>query len=154
MLDVDPHDLALCEEFFAGPFGPHSARLQRLLTVMRADTVEDSRVIVEAADGGYGLGIVSDHRGDPVRVYQGVRFETYADALRAMFKLRWEMLTGQALPLGDTIALDGRPLHPVVDERMLAYADRWDVRPGEVVNFKVSTGRESSRHSARASRTI
>lgn len=141
MLDVDPRDLAPCEEFFDNPFGPHSLELQRLLTIMRADTVDDPRVIVEAEDGGFGLGTVSDRRGEPIRVYEGVRFETYADALRAMFKLRWEMLTGQGLPLGESIALADRTTHPVADERMLAYADRWDVRPGEVVSFKVSTGK-------------
>ncbi len=141
MLDVDHKDLAPCSEFFASPTGPHGPGLRRLLTVMRADTVDDPHVIVEAEGGGFGLGVASDRRGEPVRVYQGVRFESYADALRAMFKLRWEMLTGRTLPLGDSIALADRPLHPVVDERLLAYADRWDMRPGEVVRFKVSTGR-------------
>ena len=146
MLDVDPRDLAPCEEYFENPLGPHSPSLQRLLTIMRADTVDDAHVIVEVDDGGYGLGCVSDRRGDPVRVYEGVHFETYADAQRAMFKLRWEMLTGQTLPLGDEIALAGLPQKPCVDERMLAYADRWDVRPGEVVNFKVSTGKLGSKY--------
>ncbi len=73
-----------------------------------------------------------------------MRFETYGEALKAMFKLRWEMLTGRPLPLGENLALDDRPRHPVVDERLLAYADRWDVRPGEIVNFKVSTGNLAS----------
>src|SRR5690606_13675869 len=100
----------------------------------------DARVIVGREDGAYGLGTVSDRRGEPVRVYEGIRFATYGDALRAMFKLRWEMLTGQPLPLGETIVPDDRPCHPMVDERLPAYADRWDVRPGEVIHFKVSTG--------------
>ncbi len=140
MLDVDPHELAPCREFFANPAGPHSPALQRLLTIMRADTVADPHVIVAADDGGFGLGTVNDRRGEPVRVYEGVHFETYGDALRAMFKLRWEMLTGRTLPLGEDIALAGRTLHPAVDERLLAYADRWDLRPGDTVSFKVSTG--------------
>ena len=141
MLEVDPHDLAPCREYLASPRGPHGLELQRLLLLMRADTVYDDHVIVEAKDGIYGLGLVSDRRGEPVRVYEGVRFENYDDALRAMFKLRWELLTGVTLPLGEALALDGRALHPVVDERLLAYAGRWDVRPGETVGFKVSTGR-------------
>lgn len=141
MLDVDPQDLAPCEEYFQNPIGPHSPSLQRLLTIMRADTIDDPYVIVEADDGGYGLGTVSDRRGDPVRVYADVHFSTYADALRVMFKLRWELLTGHSLPMGDAIALAGLAQNPVVDERLLAYPDRWDVRPGEVVNFKVSTGK-------------
>jgi N,N-dimethylformamidase len=144
MLEVDPTDMAPCEEYFENPVGPHSPDLQRLLIIMRADTVDDPNVIVEANGGGFGLGMVSDVRGVPVRVYEGVHFDTYADALRAMFKLRWEMLTGRALPLGKAIALDGFPLHEVVDERILAYADRWDVRPGETVSFKVSTGQLAS----------
>lgn len=144
MLEVDPSDLAPCEEFFRDPLGPHRPELQRLLTIMRADTVEDSRVVVEAGNGVFGLGTVSDHRGDLVQVFDGVRFESCADAMRAMFKLRWEMLTGQTLPLGEAIELEGRSQTPVIDERLLAYADRWDVRPGEVVSFKVSTGNLST----------
>ena len=140
MLDIDPNDLAPCREYLDDPFGPHSASLQRLLIIMRADTVDDPLVIVEARDGGFGLGTASDLRGVPVSVYEGVHFETYADASKAMFKLRWEKLTGRALPLGETIELAGRPHAPVADERVLVYADRWDVRPGETVRFKVSTG--------------
>ena len=140
MLSVDPNDLAPCAEFFERPSGPHSPDLQRLLTIMRADTVDDPHVIVETRDGAFGLGTTSDRRGVPVLIYEGVRFETHGEALKAMFKLRWEMLTGHPLPLGENLALDNRPRHPVVDERLLAYADRWDVRPGEIVNFKVSTG--------------
>ena len=124
MLNIDPCELAPCEEFFENPSGPHSPDLQRLLTIMRADTVDDPHVIVEIEDGAFGLGTASDRRGDPVRIYEGVHFETYGDALRAMFKLRWEMLTGHPLPLGEDIVLDDRPQHPVVDERLLAYADR------------------------------
>ena len=141
MLNIDPNDLAPCEEFFEHPSGPHSPDLQRLLTIMRADTVDDPHVIVETQDGAFGLGTASDQRGDPVLIYEGVRFETYGEALKAMFKLRWEMLTGRPLPLGEDLALADRPRLPVIDDRLLAYADRWDVRPGEIVNFKVSTGR-------------
>jgi len=144
VLNVDPHDLEPCKQFFDNPAGPHSPSLQRLLTIMRVDTVEDPRVIVEAEGGGYGLGVVDDRRGEPVRIYEGVHFQNYEDAQRAMFKLRWEMLTGEVLPFGEIIKFDGRALRPVVDERLLAYADRWDVRPGEVVNFKVSTGNRST----------
>ena len=140
MLAVDPNDLAPCEEYLANPAGPHSPVLQRLLTIMRVETVEDPHVIVEADGGGYGLGIVDDRRGEPVRVYEGIHFATHADAMRAAFRLRWERLTGRPLPLGEPLALDGLPLHPVVEQRPLAYADRWDVRPGEVIHFKVSTG--------------
>ena len=68
MLEVDPNDLAPCEEYFDNPIGPHSPDLQRLLIIMRADTVEDARVIVEANGEGFGLGTVSDVRGVPVRV--------------------------------------------------------------------------------------
>ena len=146
MLNVDPRELAPCEEFFENPAGPHSPGLQRLLIIMRADTVDDPHVIVETVGGRFGLGTASDQRGEPVRVYEGVRFETYGDALRAMFKLRWEMLTGRALPLGEDIALADRPQHPAVDERLLAYADRWDMRPGDVVNFMVSTGKLASNY--------
>ena len=140
MLAIDPDELGPCEEYFENPFGPHSPSLQRLLTLMRADTVDDPRVIVEAQDAGFGLGVVSELRGVPVRIYAGVHFDTYAHALRAMFKLRWELLTGQVLPLGKQIDLDDLPQQEVVDERILAYADRWDVRPGETVGFKVNTG--------------
>ena len=100
MLDLDPNDLAPCEEYLENPFGPHSPSLQRLLIIMRADSVDDPHVIVEAEDGGFGLGTVSDRRGVPVCVYEGVHFDSYADASRAMFKLRWELLTGRSLPLG------------------------------------------------------
>ena len=93
MLDLDPNDLAPCEEYLENPFGPHSPSLQRLLIIMRADSVDDPHVIVEAEDGGFGLGTVSDRRGVPVCVYEGVHFDSYADASRAMFKLRWELLT-------------------------------------------------------------
>lgn len=140
MLDLDPNDLAPCGEYLQNPFGPHSPSLQRLLIVMRADSVDDPHVIVEAGDGGFGLGTVSDRRGVPVCVYAGVHFDSYADASRAMFKLRWELLTGRSLPLGEALALTGLAKTPVIDERILAYADRWDVRPGETMHFKVSTG--------------
>lgn len=63
MLAIDPRDLAPCEEYFADPFAPASPALQRLLTIMRADTVEDPHVIVEIDGGGYGLGTASLRRG-------------------------------------------------------------------------------------------
>ena len=46
----------------------------------------------------------------------------------------------RSLPLGEALALTRLAKTPVIDERILAYADRWDVRPGETMRFKVSTG--------------
>lgn len=43
--------------------------------------------------------------GEPVRVYEGVHFKSYGDAMRSMFKLRWELLTGETLPMGETLEL-------------------------------------------------
>jgi hypothetical protein len=98
---VDPARADLAAEFMRQPRGPHSHDLQRLLHRMRWSGVGRRHVLVVLEPGRrWMLARMPEGRGQPVETFPNQVFTSLADAERHVFRLRWEALTGQALPAG------------------------------------------------------
>ena len=97
---IDPGRLDLAREFERNPWGPHSAELQRILNVMRAAPLAGKHVILMSGPyRRWSVARLSGVRGEPVERIEGLSFDNPEDAERAVFRLRWEAHTGQALLL-------------------------------------------------------
>jgi hypothetical protein len=98
MLEIDPRRTDLAAEFKARPFGPHSPDLQHVLNLMRATPLAGRHVLVVVKrKREWALGTLSGERGRPVEILPGYRFTDPAEGEWAVFKLRWQALTGAAL---------------------------------------------------------
>jgi hypothetical protein len=99
MLQIDPRRTELAAEFKARPFGPHTPDLQHVLNLMRAMPLAGRHVLLTVKrKKEWVLGRLSGERGKPVEVLPGYRFTDPAEAEWTVFKLRWQALTGEALP--------------------------------------------------------
>lgn len=99
MIAIDPSRLDLAREFRARPYGPHSADLQRMLNIMRAGPYPGRYVLIQRKLGDpFELARLGAQRGDPPTVL-GPIYATRPEAEWAVFKLRWEALTGHPLEL-------------------------------------------------------
>ena len=99
MFEIDPSRLDLAQEFRRKPFGRHSADLQRVLNRMRSEPFEGHYVLLR--DGRFGpwkLAQLGRRPQDPMTL-TGHVFEDRREAEWAVFKLRWQRLTGQELAL-------------------------------------------------------
>ena len=90
MYKIDPSRMDLVEEFRASPVGHHSADLQQMLNVIRA----------QPFPGKYVLVCVRPHRGDPVEILEDQVFTRVEDAEWEVFRRRWKSLTGKDLERG------------------------------------------------------
>ena len=99
---VDPSRLDLVEEFRRKPRGPHGDELQKLLHRMRwsGDPEASGRYVLVVKEPGrrWVLGRLSRVRGKPIEILPNQVFTSIALAEWEVFKLRWEALTGTALP--------------------------------------------------------
>jgi N,N-dimethylformamidase len=99
MFEIDPSRLDLAQEFKRKPFGRHSADLQRILNRMRSEPFEGHYVLLR--DGRFGpwkLAQLGRRPQDPMTL-TGHVFTDRTEAEWIVFKLRWQRLTGQELPL-------------------------------------------------------
>ena len=95
---VDPSRLDLAREFRANPLGPHGVELQRIVTRMRSEPAAGHYVLVtRVPHREWVLARLSGQRGVDVTLLDNRVFTTAADAEWAVFKLRWEAITGQSL---------------------------------------------------------
>lgn len=143
MHQVDPSRTDLALEFRANPLGPHSADLQKLLKILRWESVEDRFVIVQPRrDGPWFLAETTGPKGYPLKVYEGAPLLRIDDAYFEVFRKRWEKHAGVELHLEEAPRLlDG--VEPVVTTNashrpLLGYADHFSVEPGQSIEFKVS----------------
>ena len=84
----------------ASPGGYHSPGLQRVLNRMRTDTTHGKYVLVVAEPHRrWLLGRSPCVRGAPVEIVPGHEFDDRDEAERAVFRIRWQELTGEALDL-------------------------------------------------------
>ena len=99
---VDASRLDLVEEFRVRPRGPHGDELQKLLHRMRwsGDPGESGRYVLVTRELGrlWVLARLPRVRGAPVEIIGDRVFTSFAAAEWEVFVLRWESLTGQALP--------------------------------------------------------
>jgi hypothetical protein len=96
--DVDPRRRDLLEEFMRAPIGRHSPDLQRLLNVLRSPPWNGGYVLVcTRPHREWMLAQLRGIRGVPPVVVEAQIFNDINAAERAVFQLRWERLTGEAL---------------------------------------------------------
>jgi N,N-dimethylformamidase len=142
MLEIDPRRLDLAREFKARPFGVHSPDLQAVLNRMRRQPQPGKYCLLMSKPHAEWL--LARTTGDPIRpeVVPGFVFHSLEEAEWAVFKLRWQELTGHDLAraLGEPPAPAAPPPDavPTAERAILAYADEVSVAPGETVAFRVS----------------
>ncbi|MBL8710345.1 MAG: hypothetical protein JNL25_14215 [Rhodospirillaceae bacterium] len=99
MYDIDPSRIDLAEEFKRQPYGRHSAELQRVLNRMRSEPFEGHYVLLrDGRHGPWRLAQLGRRPQDPMMA-TGHAFNDRREAEWVVFKLRWQRLTGQELPL-------------------------------------------------------
>ena len=97
---IDPSRTDLAREFMANPMGPHSAALQRIVTRMRDTEAAGRYVLVTLVPyQEWGLARLSGQRGVDLTLEEDQVFTSIEDGERAVFKLRWELITGTPLSL-------------------------------------------------------
>lgn len=97
---IDSTRMDLVEEFRAKPLGPHSVELQRIVTRLRSERSSGHYVLVErVAHHEWVLGRLSGKRGIDVTLMENHVFTSVEEAEWAVFKLRWESVTGQAIEI-------------------------------------------------------
>lgn len=92
-----PPDLALA--YVADPFGEHGPALRALLDFMR-DEPPAGRIVLlqEAPHERWRLARLTGRRGEAPIVLDHPVLASRQDAARAVFRLRWQRLTGTACP--------------------------------------------------------
>jgi hypothetical protein len=97
---IDPSRTDLAREFIDNPMGPHSAALQRIVTRMRDSEPAGRYVLVTRVPyKEWGLAQISGQRGVDLTLLEDQVFTSIEDAERAVFKMRWEQITGVTLGL-------------------------------------------------------
>jgi hypothetical protein len=95
---IDPARTDLAREFRAHIRGPYSQELQKLLHRMRWSAWPGRYVLVILEPGRrWGLAQMPAERGDKVKRFDDVVFDSLEEAEWHVFKLRWKLLTGSEL---------------------------------------------------------
>jgi len=99
---IDPRRTDLALEFKRRPFGPHSPELQAVLNVLRSSRhCQDLLLVCTQPHAEWQLAEKQPY-GQPPRLMPGAVFTSLEAAEWHAFQMRWEAVTGQAMP-----ALDG-----------------------------------------------
>ena len=136
---LSPEDRRYAKEFRASPFGPHSPRLQQIVNVFRAGPANGKFVLIATSPHReWALGRLTGERACLVEVFEDCTFTSLVEAEWEVFKLRWVANRGPALD-GETLLEPGEavPARPPIT--LIGYADRITVRPGETIQFMVSS---------------
>ena len=97
---IDPSRTDLVKEFKAHIRGPYSEELRRVLHRMRTMPLKGRHVlVVRVPFREWVVGRLSGERGKPVAIDESQVFRSLDEAEWAVFKLRWQELTGRALEL-------------------------------------------------------
>lgn len=98
MYDVDPTRSDLVDEFRENPYGPHSPELTLLVNRLRLGPMEERYIIVTIRRGReWAVARMPTLRGAPVELVEGAVFDDYGAAVWEVFRLRWQVVTGQEL---------------------------------------------------------
>jgi len=98
MMPIDASRKDLVEEFRAHPIGRASGDLRRLLNTLRSHPELPPYVLVcMRPHREWRLAVKEPGRGTGVRLLEGPIFHDPLEAEWAVFKLRWQALTGEAL---------------------------------------------------------
>jgi hypothetical protein len=88
----------LVEEFRRNPFGPHGPELTLLVNQLRIIPMEQRYIIVCTRRAReWAVAKMPTIRGAPVELVVGATFDDFAAAVREVFRLRWQAVTGLVL---------------------------------------------------------
>jgi hypothetical protein len=99
MYSFSDRDVDLLREYREVPSRKRSLDLQRLLTRLRSEGIENKLAILTLQMGKeWAIGQLGATRGAPIRIYDERRFVNYKDAEWALLKLRWVKHSGLPWP--------------------------------------------------------
>ncbi len=98
MYEIDSSRKDLVEEFRNNPGGPHSPELSLVVNRLRVMPMADRHILVCTKRGcEWTLAKMPSKRGARVELFKDRIFTDYDDAVREVFRLRWETVTGEKL---------------------------------------------------------
>jgi N,N-dimethylformamidase len=98
---IDPKRTDLALEFKRRPFGPHSPELQAVLNVLRSSLHCQNLLRVCTRPHAEWTLAEKQPGGRPPRLFPDLAFTSLEAAEWHAFRMRWEAVTGQALPALD-----------------------------------------------------
>ena len=101
MFAIDPDRTDLALEFKRRPFGPHSPELQAVLNVLRGSAHCQNLLLVCTRPHVEWMLAEKQPGGLPPRLFPERVFASLEDAEWHAFRVRWEAVTGRALPVPD-----------------------------------------------------
>ena len=100
IFEIDPTRTDLAMAFRDTPRGPHGEELRRVLHRMRSGPLQGKYVLLVRKPGAeWVLARLTGKRGEAPEVLADQVFHSLDAAEWAVFKLRWEALTGRTLNL-------------------------------------------------------
>ena len=97
---IDPARTDLARQFRDRPFGPHSPDLQHIVNRMRWSPLAGRHVLVTRVPyREWVLATLTGVRGDAPVVDESRVFHSLEEAEWAVFRLRWQAITGQPLDI-------------------------------------------------------
>ena len=99
MYEIDPSRIELAREFKARPYGEHSPDLQYLLNLMRKPRDQPFHVLVTSPAGEQWTLALMEPGAPAAPKLTNTVFTSLEAAEWHVFKLRWQALTGQELPI-------------------------------------------------------
>lgn len=141
---VDASRLDLAREFKFNSTGPHSPDLQKLLKLLRWESIDSRFVVVQPEhDGAWYLARTTGPKGHPLEMFWEHAYETLGAAHWALFRARWQQHTGQPLQLDERdrespLQGAGTLTRQASRKPILGYADTFSVENGHTIQFKVS----------------
>ena len=97
MYEIDPTRTDLIEEFDRNPGGPYSPELAQVVTRLRVMPMEERTIVVcTKRHAEWTLAKMPKARGDRLEYHDDLVFDDYDAALRKVFRMRWQAVTGVA----------------------------------------------------------
>ena len=98
MYEIDPSRTDLADEFRNNPDGPYSPELTLIVNRLRLIPTADRHMLVVTQRGReWILAKMPAKRGEKVKLYKDRVFTNYEEGIWAVFKMRWETVTGEKL---------------------------------------------------------
>ena len=100
MYEITEADEDLAREFRGNPNGPHRPDVLRLVNRILWTPVEGRVVLVcTRSHREWRLARLSGVRGQPIEILEGCAYTERGQAIWAVFKMRWESITGKPLEI-------------------------------------------------------
>jgi hypothetical protein len=95
MFEIDPTRTDLIEEFDSNPGGPHSLELALVVSRLRLMPMEERIIIVcTKRHVEWTLAKMPKVRGAKMEYYEDMVFDDYYAAVKKVFRIRWQAVTG------------------------------------------------------------